>query len=295
VFGIGLALTTVPAGEYLTSPLTWRFLWRWGTIVNGFAYSLPGLFENSPFDQKVNGSLWTVTVEWRLYMILAAGWFVLALFPAWRRMAFRLAMPIVALALYLQVTIPEVANLGAQHSFCFFAGSSIYLFGDRIPVGPKPLLATIAAFALGLASKQAFFYVYVALLPYLVLNLAYMPGRWLLRFNGLGDYSYGLYIYAYPISQAVIALKPGIGLTPLTLWSAPLTLIPAVLSWRFVEKPALARKEAMAAKVTRAIDALRAFRFSPASGGGSSPFPARPWRKPDAPALREAEQREPVL
>jgi peptidoglycan/LPS O-acetylase OafA/YrhL len=289
-FGLGLCLTTVPVAEYLTSPVTWRFLWKWGTVLNGFANDLPGLFQNSPYDQKVNASLWTISVEWRLYLILALCWFVLTPVPFWRKTIFRIAMPIIAAVIYYQITTPQIANLGGQHSFCFFAGSTLFLYGEKIPVGPRPLLATLGVFVLAaVLSKPNFFYVYVALLPYLVLNLAYTPNRLLLNYNRLGDYSYGLYIYAYPISQAMLALKPGIGLVEMTLWSAPPSFLAAILSWRFIEKPALAQKEALAAFVTRKLT-----RISPVFADGWSPFQERPWRKLGASAPLEAERREPA-
>lgn len=290
VFGLGAALTTLPLSDYLTAPLTWFYFWRWGTIVNGYAFFLPGLFEHNPLDAQVNGSLWTITIEWRLYMLFAAGWFVLSPLPTWRRRAFRVVIPLVALALYVQNAILHAGDLGAQHCFCFFAGSTIFLHGDRLPVGLLPLALTFVILALVLALGGPFLAVYLALGSYLVLNLAYAPGRRLLAFNRLGDYSYGLYIYAYPITQAIIALKPSIGPVALGLIATPSTLVLAILSWRFVEKPALAKKGAAARWAERMIDAARARLPIPAFAGGSSPAPARSWQRPDAPAPHEAEQ-----
>jgi peptidoglycan/LPS O-acetylase OafA/YrhL len=58
-----------------------------------------------------------------------------------------------------------------------------------------------------------------------------------------GDYSYGLYLYGYPVQQAVIYLLPG-----LREWywniliSLPVAAAVASLSWHLIEKPVLSRK-----------------------------------------------------
>jgi peptidoglycan/LPS O-acetylase OafA/YrhL len=77
-----------------------------------------------------------------------------------------------------------------------------------------------------------------------MLCLAYLPGGAILAFNRLGDYSYGTYIYAYPVQQALMALRPDLSAVPLFVLSFFVTLVLAVASWHFIERPAtgLARR-----------------------------------------------------
>ena len=64
-----------------------------------------------------------------------------------------------------------------------------------------------------------------------------LPARW------RTDLSYGVYIYAFPITQfAVLAGLGRWGSVPLALIAAAVTLPIAFLSWRLVERPALAWK-----------------------------------------------------
>ena len=84
-------------------------------------------------------------------------------------------------------------------------------------------------------------------LAYVVLVVAYHPRlRWR-AFNRLGDYSYGLYIFSFPIQQILIAkLGAPVASSPVVLFATalPLALALAALSWHVVEQPALAPSRA---------------------------------------------------
>ena len=63
------------------------------------------------------------------------------------------------------------------------------------------------------------------------------------QYNRLGDYSYGVYIYAFPIQQSLLALWPNLRPLQLLGLALPITLAVAALSWHFVEQPALRAKQ----------------------------------------------------
>lgn len=270
VFGVGLAMTRLRAADYLTSPEVYRYFGRCATVVTGMAWNLPGVFEENILPNKVNGSLWTIAVEWRLYEYLALSWLVLAIAASYRKTIIRVAFPLVALALLAYIGAGHRDDGGAANAFLFFAGSTIYLWGDRIPVRLATAPALAAVLALALLDRNAFYFVYLLVLPPILLTLAYAPGPTALRFNAFGDYSYGVYIYAFPIQQTLIALYPGISWPALTLASAILSLAMAVLSWRYVESPALARKDMFALATTRWFAAVRS-RFSRRSTFNAAP------------------------
>ncbi len=183
-------------------------------------------------------------------------WVVLSLIPKYRRRAFRIIVPLVAVTIFGFLVLGHRDNAGAVATYLFFAGSSIFILGDKIPVLFKAVPALLAALVVAAVDPRSLFVVYMIVLPLLVLNLAYAPGRVLLQFNKLGDYSYGVYIYAFPIQQALIYLKPGISLGALILYTSVLTLGASILSWRLVEKPALGRKHAFADMTNRFFSAL---------------------------------------
>ena len=89
---------------------------------------------------------------------------------------------------------------------------------------------------------------YLAALPYIVFYLAYMPNGIVRKYNALGDYSYGVYIYAFVIQQAIIAVTPNISGLTLLMYSSVVTLFAAIISWHFVEKKALRYKRTFIVK-----------------------------------------------
>ena len=111
------------------------------------------------------------------------------------------------------------------------------------------LLAIVLLAAL---NRRAFFFAFSATLPYLVFYVAYGFGGRIRAFNRLGDYSYGIYIYAFPVEQTIAHLVPGISVASLMGISAIVTLILAMLSWHLLEKRALRLKD-IAAERTRAV------------------------------------------
>ena len=181
VFVLAPALTTLPRDDYYASPLTWEYFRKCATLIGGVRYSLPGVFETVPLKDEFNGSLWTMPVEVRMYLYLAAIWVALAVMPALRIKAMRFVLPISAaalLAIVLSARLTGGAFNGANiRVFMFLYGSSLYLWRDRIPIGPWLLVGILAALVLASFDKTLFFVVYAACLAPLVLHLVYVPGR----------------------------------------------------------------------------------------------------------------------
>ncbi len=88
-------------------------------------------------------------------------------------------------------------------------------------------------------SKMSY-HLFPYVLGYFVLTLGYHPAVHIAGFHRFGDYSYGLYIYAYPLQQLLATRFH----SPLAFFAAtyPLTLLAAVCSWHFIEEPSLKLK-----------------------------------------------------
>lgn len=93
-----------------------------------------------------------------------------------------------------------------------------------------------------LGNHTPFFIIYFLLIGYITLYIAYVPAGIMRRYNKFGDYSYGMYIYAFPVQQSVAALIENISVARMVMLSFSVTLVLAIFSWHLIEKPMLAKK-----------------------------------------------------
>ena len=78
--------------------------------------------------------------------------------------------------------------------------------------------------------------------PYAILYLAQLHSP-LNRFGRYGDFSYGLFLYGFPVQQCIIAISgSGISMGLMILLSIALTFPFAVMSWKWIESKALKYK-----------------------------------------------------
>jgi peptidoglycan/LPS O-acetylase OafA/YrhL len=258
VFALAPALTALPLADYFASPKTHEYFVKCATLIGGVRYSLPGVFETIPLHGEFNGSLWTLPIELRLYAYLGAGWLALALAPSFRVRALSLALPIAAAAVLLTILRGRLLgapfNVADTRIFMFLYGSTLYLWRDKVPVAPVILFASLASLLVASVDQRAFFIVYVLCLAPLVLHLAYLPKGRVRGFNDWGDWSYGVYIYAFPIQQTLAFLFPAMPLIAMIAGSSAITLGIAALSWTLIERRALALKGDFATATSRAFN-----------------------------------------
>ena len=72
-----------------------------------------------------------------------------------------------------------------------------------------------------------------------ILWLGFVPKGPMLAYNRVGELSYSVYIWHWPIGQTILSLVPGLAFYELFVVMAPLTVAISALSWSLVERPAL--------------------------------------------------------
>jgi peptidoglycan/LPS O-acetylase OafA/YrhL len=249
---IGPLVTRLPLARYFASPGTWAYAilnsttWPWGVV-----WTLPGVFGGLPAGNAVNGALWSLPWELSMYaMLVGLGLLVLGTRPRLGARGVRVVVLGVALLATLAHGLNEGADLsrafvvvqGPRLVAIFFTGASLQLLRDRVPLSGGAFAVALAALIAALRWQGYALVAYPLLLCYVVLWLALVPGGVVRAYNRLGDYSYGLYLWQFPIQQWVVLTHPGIAQPMLILASLPVALAIAVASWHLVERPALALK-----------------------------------------------------
>jgi peptidoglycan/LPS O-acetylase OafA/YrhL len=191
------------------------------------------VYSSNP-DHAANGSLWTLPVEVRAYIVLAVVGFGLR---APRRTISAALIGATAASLFAANIVGDLGHPSRLTSL-FVASSVLYLLRDsivlRLDVAAALLLVWLAAFATPFATAAG-----MLTLPYLMACAAYCTPHGLRRFVLKGDVSYGIYLYAFPIQQSVVALLGPIPPVALAGIAAPLAWLAGFASWRLVERPIL--------------------------------------------------------
>ncbi len=124
----------------------------------------------------------------------------------------------------------------------FFTGSAFFVLRDRIVLSRSVFFSFLVVLLLSAYHPRLFFIVYSATLAYILFYLAFIPSGFFRAYNRSGDYSYGVYIYAFPVQQSIAASVPGVSVLSMAIYSSVITIILAALSWHLLEKHALKRK-----------------------------------------------------
>lgn len=253
---LGPLFTVLSMRDYFGSPVAWSYVPRNLSLMS-LQHILPGVFRDNPFGAAINGSLWTLIHEVLCYaMVVCAG--VAGLLKRGRFPVFLLMYGVMQIVFAIAgISNPFVVHF-AQLSVPFVAGMAFYIYRDRVPLSAW-ILAALVALAVLLHGSAIFGALVIAIIVYGSFWLGHVawPGK--AAYNRLGDYSYGMYIYAFPVQQTVVALMPGISPWMLALVSFPATVALSVLSWAYVEHPALEQREKVAQWLGTLLSRARPF------------------------------------
>jgi len=254
-FVLGTMFTSLPLGEYLSRPGTYRYLTN---IVGLMNFRLPGVFESNEL-QVVNYSLWTVPFELACYLIMSA----FMSFDILRKpaiiIALAAAISITGLAMVVLGAAPQpaerefgnpfysfFADRGSRLLVAFMLGIAAYLLRYRIPCS-RLAFAVCIFFLFGISVIGPRDWLSIPLLNV----VAAAPLVYVMAFLGASnvpmptilhkrDYSYGIYLYGMPIQQMMVSLFPGVTSPAGQLALAvPAIVCFAALSWHLVERPIL--------------------------------------------------------
>jgi peptidoglycan/LPS O-acetylase OafA/YrhL len=237
---LGPLLTTLTLRDYFSGE---EFRLYFLNLVGYIHYYLPGVFKANKHTY-VNGQLWTVPYELVIYFVLSC----LAALGIYRRKSFLLvivglyyAAQVVNTILHGTVFVTGFPT-GAGVTMAAISGLAIYRHRDQIPFS-KGLFWFSVALTLVLVAVQGGTRFVALPVAYVAVYLGLLdPPRNKILLSG--DYSYGVYLYGFPIQQALIAISP---IFSIWYWHAPTALFcsfaVATCSWWLIEKPALGQRD----------------------------------------------------
>ena len=239
---LGPVFTTLGTKEYFMQPHTWTYF-RNIMPLFGLQYNLPGVFEGLSGETGVNGSIWTLIVEERLYLLIAVIYFAVK-----ERTHLLLAVTILFNSAYFTSIIRP------GFAIPFFEGHSLYyavlflnagLYFQLFNRGSKQnnwYILTSALLILASCFFPQLYFLTVFAVPLLVINLATTKG-FLNKAGRYGDFTYGIYVFSFPVQQ-MLSAHAVTGNNPYILFALTLLIVvpAAVLSWHLIEKKMLQLK-----------------------------------------------------
>ncbi|MBC3873660.1 acyltransferase family protein [Undibacterium flavidum] len=247
VFVLGAYVSRLDFVSYLRDAQTWHYLLKNALLMGDIEFYLRGVFERNHLNGIVNGSLWSMVYELNMYLMLLLSYSVYCYVAKIRSQVIALTVALVVLVgawfLLDRYYLLVHAQL-LRFVWFFFIGSFLYLIRHRVPMSGRIMTGIIAASIIALSiSGHAFLIVYYLTLPYVLFYLAYVPTGKIRAFNRLGDYSYGVYLYAFPLQQALVASYSDWTVSMLVIGAGVLTLMCAICSWHWIERPILALRK----------------------------------------------------
>lgn len=199
-------------------------------------HDISGIYSEFP-QPGANGALWTLGWEFACYALVAAMMF--AGRGSFRRWLTGLGFG----AAWMNLLFPPGSFFGLYYTrggvpefFAAFAlGMVCWEWRDR--VRSLPVASCVCGIVSMIAVEHGLrSWIWLPMWSYFILCLGL--SRSLSRAEFLGDYSYGIYLYHFPIMQLWIALLSGC-LTPwlLGLLTLPVVFLSAWISWNWVELP----------------------------------------------------------
>ncbi len=228
-------------------PTLFQFIRQGASMLLLAPPEIGGVFDGMHYP-ALNGSMWTISYEFRAYLMVAA----LGLVGLLRLRAVVLALAIVFIAANASGLVPEKGippglifgsiDVNVRLLSFFLAGMCFYMFRNRITYSGWVAFSALIVLFLCLFSPWLAEPALAMLGGYLVFWFAFKaPLRPLSRLLR-DDISYGVYLYAWPIQSLVIFW----GWTNSHLAVTTIASIAAAalgyLSWKVIEQPALRLK-----------------------------------------------------
>jgi peptidoglycan/LPS O-acetylase OafA/YrhL len=258
----GIFFTSLPLLDFFTNQQTLTYL------NNIFLYnqsgSLPGVFVNNAYPLATNGPIWTLAYEFTMYLAVA----LIGILHIYKK------IPPIAIWVFLFIAVLLSTTIGKNIptitifyldikllivlALMFFSGVLMHKYEKNIKLNIWVGVGALAVFVVLTVIAPALTAIFAAvLLAYAIFAIGkHGLLSWTSKY---GDFSYGLYIYAFPIQQMIASATQTSSTLKMFVSSLFLTLIVSAISWYFIESKALKWKEKINTKKYPIIQADEAW------------------------------------
>ncbi len=204
-------------------------------------YFIPGLFTSAK-NQVVNGSLWTLPNEIRLYFILFTLFCLVPVITKRTFMTFNFIL--IWLLIFAPQTVPLVGSgnelkgnsLWVINSIFFFIGSNAYLSGFGKLRSWVYLVISFSLYGIWIIRPSHHLIFFLAVICSVTfVSKIQLPHRLTIK----ADYSYGIYLYGWPSAQIINQIYPWTTSMNGFVLSSILAMFFAIFSWHLIEKPSM--------------------------------------------------------
>lgn len=211
-------------------------------LLYNFQSGIKGIFDNNPY-HAINGSLWTIRYEFSLYVALM----LLFYFRNNKGITkILLGSALIILLVTYNFFIQRFTGssiLGMQGYYIlnlgtFFVCGSFLAAVEFEKVKSKWILYGSILFLLTSIYFEFYNEVKHVLFTILILSIGFTALPIISNFGRIGDMSYGIYIYSFPIQQTLVYFFK-LDTINLMIYSLVISILFGYLSWHFIEKRAL--------------------------------------------------------
>jgi peptidoglycan/LPS O-acetylase OafA/YrhL len=275
VLVLGPIATSLPLHDYFTSTATLKYALKNALLLT--SWSLPGVFAGAPVAGQMNGSLWSLPIECMLYAVVPIAVWLFARSRAVTILLLGSAPFLVIAVFFLRPGLLSTSLFGVNLGWgfaaapLFLSGCLLRLSGFPVWAGRSAAVASIGALALlaigAVLLRENTVVAVLFAMPFATLVLLVGCSSWLQShlLEKIGDLSYGIYLWAFPIQQLVHQRMGGGGVLNIAV-SLPIVAALAAISWHFVEKPALRFKPGGSRRRLPQFDVPQPLRSEPGPG-----------------------------
>jgi peptidoglycan/LPS O-acetylase OafA/YrhL len=228
----GPFLSTLSSSAYFSESQPWMYVLK--NALLKIEFLLPGVFETQA-SNSANGSLWTLPIEFRFYLICLG---ILLISGKYKRLVFNFLFLIILLdaTLFDQHIIAAFGNKSSVNllPIAFGLGMFFALNPDKVVVDHRLVLGMFFLFYM---LKQAAFFEVFFIVFYCVLAFYLATRKILFKLKPRLDLSYGIYLWGYFVQQSIFHFMGSINIYAHIFLAISISAVLAYFTHIIIEKP----------------------------------------------------------